>query len=181
MSSLPPDYYTILILLAKASFRYERATGCHAVIVGGAAVSFYTQGQILSGDFDVVADVDFERCLLAEGFQSDNAPGRFRGSFFHSEAPRMSVELVSGDLFDGRTDRAKLLAVRVVGDAEVRFPPVEDMIADRMGQFAASNNLDTAMLNQARALLNLALDYDPAYLRRRIIEESGDPAALGLG
>ena len=93
----------------------------------------------------------------------------------------MSVELVSGDLFDGRTDRAKLLAVRVVGDAEVRFPPVEDMIADRMGQFAASNNLDTAMLNQARALLNLALDYDPAYLRRRIIEESGDPAALGLG
>ena len=43
---------------------YLKATGRRAVIVGGAAVSFYTNGQILSGDFDIVTDTEFESYLV---------------------------------------------------------------------------------------------------------------------
>jgi hypothetical protein len=180
MSALPPEFWVLLEFLARASARYEATSGRRAVIVGGAAVSFYTQGQILSGDFDLVADIDFEQNLLAEGFQKETGQGRFLGGYFHPKAPQLSVELVSGSLFDGRSDVNKILAVRVVDDADVLFPPIEDMIADRLGQFAASKNIDMSMLGQARLLLKLALDFDQAYLKRRIVEESGDPAALGI-
>ena len=44
-SALPTDLRTLLTLLAKASHRYLKATGCRAVIVGGAAVSFCSQGR----------------------------------------------------------------------------------------------------------------------------------------
>lgn len=179
-SSLPPAFWTVLELLAKASDRYQKATGCHAVIVGGAAVSFYTQGQILSGDFDIVADIDFEQSLSAEGFQKETGTGKFLGGFFHPDAPTLSVELVSGSLFDGRTDSAKILAVRVTEDADVLFPPIEDMIADRLGQYAASKNMDETMLRQATLLVKLAPAYDHDYLIRRINEETGDPAVIGL-
>jgi hypothetical protein len=46
----------------------------------------------------------------------------------------------------------------------VTLPPVEDLIADRLGQFAASNNRDREMVDQARLLLKLARDIDRDYL-----------------
>ena len=110
-SSLPPDYWTALALLAKASSRYFSATGCRVVIVGGAAISFYTQGAVLSGDFDLVADIDFERFLLAEDFRKDGGPGRFLGGYYHPDVPRLGFEFVSGALFDSRAEDDKLLAV----------------------------------------------------------------------
>jgi hypothetical protein len=55
------------------------------------------------------------------------------------------------------------------------------MIADRLGQYAASNQRDLEMLEQARLLSKLAGDIDNAYLIRRVLEEAGDPALLGLG
>ena len=180
MSSLPPDFWTMLGLLAKACDRYRETTGRRAIIVGGAAVSFYTQGAILSGDVDMVADIDFEHSLLAEGFEKETGPGKLLGGYFHPDVPRMSVELVSGSLFDGLTDKDRLLAIQLTGDGVVHFPPIEDMIADRLGQFASSKNKNSEMLKQASILMTLAIDYDPVYLRRRILEEGGDPAAIGL-
>jgi hypothetical protein len=47
---------------------------------------------------------------------------------------------------------------------------VEDMIADRMGQFASGSAPE--MLGQARELLALHGDIDRAYLERRIREET---------
>ena len=105
MPSLPADYWTALELLAKASSRYFASTGRPVLIVGGAAVSFYTQGQYLSGDFDLVADIDFESFLLAEGFEREVGQGRLLGGHFHSAVPRLGLEFVSGALFDGRTSR----------------------------------------------------------------------------
>jgi hypothetical protein len=184
MASLPPDFWDALRLLAKASDHYREATGYRVVIVGGAAVSFYTQGQVLSGDFDMVADVRFEASLLAEGFQRETEQGRLLGGFFHPDVPRLGFELVSRALFDGLSDRDMLLRVRVIGETEgqgeVVFPAVEDLIADRLGQYAASNEKDREMLDQAKLLKMLALEYDHDYLKRRIVEESGDPAAIGL-
>lgn len=180
MSSLPPDFWTALELLAKASSNYFAATGNRVVIVGGAAVSFYTQGAVLSGDFDLVADIGFEHFLLAEGFRKDSGPGQFLGGYHHPAIPRLGFEFVSGALFDGRADDEKLLAVPVIEDAEVVFPAIEDLIADRLGQYASSNNRSEAMRFQALPMFSLASEYDREYLKRRIVEETGDPAVIGL-
>jgi hypothetical protein len=180
MSSLPPSYWKALELLAKASDGYHKSTGRHVVIVGGAAVSFYTQGQVLSGDFDMVADIGFERFLLAEGFEKDVGPGKFLGSYFHPEVEHLGFEFVSGALFDGKSDWDKVVAVPVTDETEVVFPAVEDLIADRLGQYAGSKNRARDMLDQARLMLSLASECDRVYLRRRIIEETGDPAEIGL-
>jgi hypothetical protein len=47
---------------------------------------------------------------------------------------------------------------------------VEDLIADRMGQYGSGTAPDR--LEQARTLLSLHPDADMAYLERRIREES---------
>jgi len=55
------------------------------------------------------------------------------------------------------------------------------MIADRLGQYAGSGQRDDEMLEQARLLAKLAGDIDEPYLIKRVREETGDPALLGLG
>jgi hypothetical protein len=65
------------------------------VIVGGAAVLFYTQGQVLSGDFDMVADIGFERFMLAMGFEKEQGANRFLGGYSHPDLPCLGFELVS--------------------------------------------------------------------------------------
>jgi len=62
----------------------------------------------------------------------------------------------------------------------VLLPSIEDMIADRLGQFAASDGKDQRMLDQAVLLKQLAGAADLAYLRRRVVEETGDPSLIGL-
>jgi hypothetical protein len=180
MSSLPNDYWEALTLLARASSKYKEQTGQQVVIVGGAAVSFYTQGQVLSGDFDMVTDIGFEQFLIAEGFQKEAGPGRRLGGYYHPSVPRLGFEFVSGRLFDGRSDVEKLTVVPILTDGEVTFPPIEDLIADRLAQYASSKNKAVEMLEQARLMFDLASDCDEAYLRRRIIEETGDPGEIGL-
>ena len=54
------------------------------------------------------------------------------------------------------------------------------MIADRLGQYAAGPATDTSRLRQAEALLKLADNLDMEYLLKRIGDEQGDPALLGL-
>ena len=101
-------------------------------------------------------------------------------TYLHRDVGRIGFQLVSGALFDGHTDRARLLPVMVEGNTEVTFPPIEDMIADRLGQFAASNGLNQEMRDQAEILFQLASPVDNTYLLRRIREEGGDPTLLGL-
>jgi hypothetical protein len=74
----------------------------------------------------------------------------------------------------GAVDPARILLVRPIGEkVPFRILSVEDMIADRMGQFASGSAPD--MRGQAAALLALYPDLDRAYLERRIREEtSGD-------
>lgn len=150
------------------------------MIVGGAALSFYTHGEVLSGDFDRLANIDFIPFLLAAGFVRQRRRGRLLRGFYHPDVDKFGFELVSGSLFDGKADSGRVLAVRLTDDAIVAFPSVEDLIADRLGQSAASNSLDGEMLEQAKLLKDLALGIDGAYLRRRVIEETGDPSAIGL-
>ena len=58
----------------------------------------------------------------------------------------------------------------VGGDGLCRIISVEDLIADRMGQYASGTARDR--LDQARILLGLHPDAEMDYLERRIREET---------
>jgi hypothetical protein len=73
-----PEFVQALQLLAEA-FEALVAKGCdRPVLVGGAAVEFYTGGAVVSGDFDVVTAVQsaLEGELIRLGFVKENRPGR---------------------------------------------------------------------------------------------------------
>jgi hypothetical protein len=88
----------------------------------------------------------------------------------------IGVEVVSGHLFDGASDRARVRVVPV-GQGSIAIPPVEDLIADRMGQYAAPTQHDREMLGQAITLYRIARQnledpLDEEYLDRRIKAET---------
>lgn len=86
---------------------------------------------------------------------------------------------MSGPLFGGAADPARIMLLAVGADgAEIAMPSCEDMIADRLGQAAVASPTDASRLLQARALFRLAPQIDMDYLRRRVVQEGGDPAAL---
>jgi hypothetical protein len=71
---------------------------------------------------------------------------------------------------DGNVDAAHIRLVEPIGEAALfRVISVEDLIADRMGQYASGTAKDR--LDQALILFGLHPDADLAYLERRIREE----------
>jgi hypothetical protein len=181
--SLAADYLAALEVLARVFTAYREKTGHTAVLVGGAATAIYTAGQFPSGDFDIVAhdDAAFEAAMLAHGFNKEDQPGFLCRGFHYPLFPQYGFQLVSGSLFDGRSDSSRLVLVTFGrdGDEGVVISPVEDMIADRLSQYAATP-ADPSRLLQARALFQLNSEIDVQYLRNRIETEGGDPALLEL-
>ena len=174
-----PEYLHALRLIAAVFDDYEGRTGVRPILVGGAAVEYYTAGDIMSGDFDILAGDPqvFAEAMCAHGFRREDRAGHLQRGFYHEHLD-IGVELVSGALFDGHTDFDRIGLIIVEGRPRVRIPPIEDMIADRLGQFEASERRDGEMLNQAQILFKLAESIDLAYLERRVKEEGGDPLLL---
>lgn len=181
MSGLPDDYIEALTLLAKAFVTYEAQTGVAAILVGGSATAISTGGAFMSEDFDVVAvnDAAFSAAMEAHGFAEESPAIHGLVAWHHPDFPRYAVEQVSGGYFDGKADRARCVKLIVKDDAAIVLPAVEDLIADRLGQFAVSSG-DTAMLEQAKALFALSNGLDLAYLKRRVCEEGGNVGLLGI-
>lgn len=144
------EYIDALRLIAAVFDDYEAKIGVRPILVGGAVVEYYTAGDISSGDFDIIAGDEevFAEVMEAHNFQQEDRVGRLRRGFYHRDLD-IGVELVSGALFDGRTDFDRIGLIIVEGRPRVRIPPVEDMIADRLGQFEASGRRDSEMLTQA--------------------------------
>jgi len=178
---LPDDYIELLDVLAKAFAIYEAKTGIWPVLVGGAAAAIQTDGAFMSGDFDVIAGSDdaFDAALKSVGFKVDERLGRLEGGYYHPNFLRYGVEQVSGPLFDGRSDHDRLVRL-VAKDGSIVLPSIEDLIADRLGQYAVASVSDDSRLLQAKAMLRMAKEIDRHYLARRIVEEGGDPALLEL-
>jgi hypothetical protein len=145
------------------------------ILVGGGAVEFYTSGAIFSGDFDIVTTNSeaFERALLAEGFCKEDRPGRLQRGYYHPELT-IGIEIVGSRLLDGNADRSRISLVSVSNQSKVAIISIEDMIADRMGQFSSTPQGVKEMLNQAVVLLNLAPHLDEQYLDERIRKETSD-------
>jgi hypothetical protein len=153
------------------------------VLVGGAAVELRTGGQYQTGDFDVhVSDAEaFGDALALAGFRREDQPGHLLTFWCLPSMPRYGMQLAGGALIDGRCERHRLEVLAIEAGSAILLPPVEDLIADRLGQHAARGSLtDVSALEQAKLLLLFAPEADLSYLPRPIVEQGGDPSLLAL-
>ena len=127
------------------------------VLVGGAAVEIYSPSAINTGDFDISTPVQdvFEEELQRHGFIRPSGPGMATRGWIHP----------------GRAERERVELLEFAPDGEVAVISVEDIIADRMGQFASGTAPD--MREQARRLFILHNQADISYMDKRIRYESG--------
>ena len=141
------------------------------VLVGGGAAELYSGSAIATGDFDVVTGRQraFEDELVALGFARPVAPGHSFTGMLHPDL-KLGFEVVSSVLLDGAADRDRVRVFAAGEDGTVAVIAPEDMIADRMGQYASGTAPE--MLDQARKLFALSDGLDLAYLDRRIREET---------
>ncbi|TXC72391.1 hypothetical protein FSB78_16635 [Sphingomonas ginsenosidivorax] len=171
MTPYRPEFETALRVFARAS-KLLIAQGYEApILVGGAAVEIFTASAIATGDFDVVTARQgaFEAALRSLGFVKPSGPGMATRGWVHPDL-MLSFEVVSTRLLDGLADRKRVLVLDFGTEGTASIISVEDMIADRMGQFASGTAPE--MRGQARAMLVLHTDIDRAYLAHRIIEET---------
>ncbi len=148
------------------------------VLVGGAAVEFYTLGAINTGDFDLCSPIQpaLEAELQRHGFVRPTGAGKAMRGWIHPDLG-VGFEVVGSSPLDGHADRDRFLLVDgFAPDTTFTVLSVEDLIADRMGQYASGSAPE--MLDQARALLRLHPDVDIGYLEKRVrFESAGDYGA----
>jgi hypothetical protein len=172
MSFYRPEFEAALRLFARASEAMHRRGFQRPILVGGAAAEFYTVSALTTGDFDIctLRQPELEEELQKLGFVRPSGAGRMLKGWIHPEL-KLGFEVVAEVPMDGNVDPAHLRLVQPEGETALfRVISVEDLIADRMGQYASGSVPDR--LDQARALLALHPDADMAYLERRIREES---------
>jgi hypothetical protein len=119
--------------------------------VGGAAVEIYSLGTLNTGDFDIVtgAQPAFEAILQDHGFIRPAGPNRATRGWIHPDL-QLGFEVVSSTLLDGQADRHRVRPIRVGDSGTIHVIAIEDMVADRMGQYASGTARE--MLQQARTL-----------------------------
>ena len=137
-----PQFEAALRLLARISVEMDAAGHRPPILVGGAAVEVYTGGAVTTGDFDLACgrqDV-LEAAMQRHGFVRPSGLGAATRGWVHPGLA-LGFEVVSDTLLDGYADRAR---VRVIAgtDGQATTIGIEDMIADRMGQFASGTAPD---------------------------------------
>lgn len=175
-----PEFEAALRAFARVSEIMKRNGLSAPVLVGGAAVELYSSSAIATGDLDISTSwqEEFEKALQEQGFIRPSGPGRLTRGWMHPDLG-MGFEVVSSTLLDGHADRDRLRLIDFGDDGEIAVISVEDMIADRMGQYASGTARD--MLGQAQRLFQLHADADLVYLERRIREETfGDHGIQAL-
>jgi hypothetical protein len=173
-----PEFIDALRLLARLSDAMEARGLPRPVLVGGGAVEFYSGSAMMTGDIDVTSPVqpELEEELQRLGFVRPSGAGRSLRGWIHPEIG-LGFEVVGSSPMGGGIDAARLRLVAPPGEsAHFRIISVEDLIADRMGQFASGSAPE--MLGQARTLLNLYPNLDRVYLEQRVRQETvGDYGA----
>ena len=108
--------------------------------------------------------------MQQHGFVRPSGPGMATRGWIHPDF-KLGFEVVSSTLLDGLADREMVQVVELAPDGAIAVIAPEDIIADRMGQYASGSA--PAMLGQARALFALCERLDLGYMERRIREETG--------
>ena len=168
-----PEFVEALRLIGSAMEEVRAANLQCPVLVGGAALQLWTTGRYVSGDFDLVGvdPTPMEVALIARGFRREDRPGHLMRGLYHPILD-LGVEFVSGRLFDGNADAERLRLVTVGPGSRVLVIPVEDVIADRLGQYVANSGGSRALLRQAMLAWSLAVEIDRPYLDERIRTET---------
>jgi hypothetical protein len=158
-------------LFARASEAMHRRGLQRPILVGGAAAEFYSQSAITTGDFDLCTfrQAELEEELQQLGFVRPSGPGQMLKGWVHPGL-KLGFEVVAETPMDGAFDRDTLVLVENTGAGAFVVISVEDLIADRMGQYASGSAPDR--LEQARILFRLQSSLDRTYLDRRIREEA---------
>ncbi|MFM9977219.1 MAG: hypothetical protein ACKVOP_04140 [Sphingomonadaceae bacterium] len=167
-----PEFEAALRLLARVSEALVARGLPRPVLVGGAAVELYSASAIVTGDFDLcsVVQPELEEEMKHLGFMKPSGAGSLTKGWIYPDLA-LGFEIVADIPMDGNVDAAHICLVRPIGEqALFRVISVEDLIADRMGQYASGTARDR--IDQARELLRLNPDVDLVYLERRIREES---------
>lgn len=111
-----------------------------------------------------------KRNSSACAFTNPEGLGHTPLGWIHPEL-RLGFEVVASTPMDGTVDYRRILLVEGLADgAAFAMIPVEDLIADRMGQYGSESAPE--MLEQARLLFQLNPGLEIAYLERRIREET---------
>jgi hypothetical protein len=172
MAAYRPQFEAALRLFARVSEAMVARGLPRPVLVGGAAVEYYSMSAIATGDFDVTTPVQeaFEEELQRVGFVRPSGAGKSLRGWVHPDLA-LGFEVVADVPMDGTPEPGRYRLFEVIGNTDIfRIIAVEDLIADRMGQYASGTAADR--LDQARKLLSLNPDVDLGYLDRRIREES---------
>lgn len=172
-----PEFAAALRLLAQISAEMDAEGFRPPVLVGGGAVEIYTRGAVTTGDFDLACgrqDV-LEAVMQRHGFVRPSGPGVATRGWIHPEL-KLGFECVTDTLLGGMADRDMVQVVELGDDGAVAVIAPEDIIADRMGQYASGSAPE--MLGQARALFALCEGLDIAYMERRISEETAGSHGL---
>jgi len=172
MSDYRPEFATALALLARISDAMTARGLSRPILVGGAAAEFYSISALTTGDFDLcsTSQPELEEEMQRFGFVRPSGSGALLKGWVHPDL-KLGFEIVADMPMDGNVDAAHIRLVRPIGEqALFRIVSVEDLIADRMGQYASGTARDR--LDQARLLLALHPDADMDYLEKRIREES---------
>lgn len=134
-----PEYVEALSIVARACEDMVAQGYQYPILVGGGAVEFHVRGPVGSGDFDFVTEEQrvFETALVSHGFRREDRPGWLLAGLYHPEID-LGVQVVSGRLIDGKSDEQRVRLVTIKDGNAVAIPPIEDLIADRLGQYVAT-------------------------------------------
>jgi hypothetical protein len=167
-----PEFVAALQLFTRVSEAMHARGLQRPILVGGAAAELWSTGAVTTGDFDICTtrQPELEEEMQRLGFVRPSGAGSMLKGWVHPEL-RLGFEVVAEVPLDGNVDAPHIRLVRPVGGGGLfRVVSVEDLIADRMGQYGSGTAPDR--LIQARVLLGLHPDADMAYLERRVREES---------
>lgn len=167
-----PEFLDALRMLARVSEAMAARGLPRPVLVGGGAVEFYTGSAVMTGDIDVTSPVqpELEEELEKLGFVRPSGAGKSTRGWVHPDLG-LGFEVVGNCPMGDTPDEVRVRLVQPIdGEPAVRMLSPEDMIADRMGQYASGTARE--MLEQARQLLPLVSRANRDYLDRRIRTES---------
>jgi hypothetical protein len=167
-----PEFEAALRLFARVSEAMVIRGLPRPVLVGGAAAEYYSQSALVTGDFDVCSPVqpELEEEFQRHGFVRPSGAGKSLRGWVHPDLG-LGFEVVADVPMDGSVDAAHIVLIDSFStDGGFAIISVEDLIADRMGQYASGTARDR--IDQARSLFALNPDIDLVYLERRIRDES---------
>lgn len=167
-----PEFEAALRLFARVSEAMAAHGHERPILVGGAAAEFYSASAIGTGDFDICTPWQdaLEEELQKLGFIRPSGAGQLTRGWIHPDL-KLGFEVVASVPMDGGFDRTTLTLIDNFDEGGFVLISVEDLIADRLGQYASGTAADR--LAQAQALFRLQPDCDHVYLSRRIRDETG--------